>query len=249
MSESLKTALATIILLFLGLFIYGKFGPGLPLSVSSITTAQPAPFTVSADGKVLAKPDVAQVNLGFTTSGSSVSQVQSQANQTINNISAAVKKLGIGESDIQTTNYNLRPDYDYNSKPQRITGYTIDVNIEVKVRDFGKINQVIDAGTTNGANTVGGLQFTVDNPETYRAQARKLAIDNAEKKAAEIAGESGITLGRLINVSEGNTATPQPLYMDKAVGLGGGTAPSVPTQIEPGTSEISVTVTLSYETR
>lgn len=249
MKQTLTTSLVVFLLALLALFVYGKFGPGLPLSVSSITTAQPTPFTVSADGKVTAKPDVAEVNLGFTTTGANVSQVQSQANQTINNISAAVKKLGIGENDIKTTNYNLRPDYDYNSKPQRITGYTIDVNIDVKVRDFAKINQVIDAGTTNGANIVGNLQFTIDDIEKYKSQARKIAIDNARKKASEIAGESGITLGRLINVAEENTNYPRPFLMDSKAGIGGGAAPSVPTQVEPGSSEISVTVTLSYETR
>lgn len=233
---------------FVFLFLFAKFGPAIPFTVSQVTTNKSEPFSVSADGKVFAKPDIAEISLGFTNSASTVSQVQTSANQTVNNISAAVKRLGIADGDIKTTNYNLRPDYDWNAKPQRITGYNIDVNLSVRVRDFAKINQVIDAGTANGANLVGNLNFTFDDVEKFKSQARKLAIDNAKKKASEISGASGISLGRLINVTEGNVYYPQPLMMAKdAVGMAGGGA--APTKVEPGTSEVSVTVTLSYETR
>ncbi len=235
-----------VVFFFVLLFLFAKFGPGIPFSV--VNTNKTDFFSVSADGKVTAVPDIAEVNLGFTTTSPTVSAAQNQANQTINNVSGAVKKLGINEKDIRTTNYNLRPDYDYNAKPQRITGYSIDVNLAVKVRDFAKINQVIDAGTANGANTVGNLNFTFDDPEKYKSQARKIAIDNARKKAGDIANTAGINLGKLVNVSENYADYPRPLMaLDKASGIGGGGA--APTQIEPGSSEVSVTVTLSYETR
>ncbi len=239
--------IVTVIIFFLGLFLFGKFGPGLPLSINSVTTAQPAPFTVSAEGKVTAVPDIAQVSLGFTTTSPTVAEAQNQANQTINNISAAIKKLGINDQDIRTTNYSISPTYDFRSATQKITGYSVNINLEIKVRDFTKINSVIDAGAANGANQVGGLNFTFDNVEKYKSQARKVAIDNAKKKASEIAAQSGISLGRLTNVSETNQAEPRPIMM--GLGAAEKAVPSTPTQVEPGSSEISVTVTLSYETR
>jgi uncharacterized protein len=240
---------ALIFFFFILLFSFAKFGPGIPLSVNQTTTTKPEPFMVSAEGKATGVPDVAEISLGFTTTSPAVATAQNQANQTINGITAAVKKLGIADADIRTTNYNLRPDYDYQAKPQRITGYSIDVNIQVKVRDFAKINQVIDAGTANNANQVGNLNFTFADAEKYQAQARRVAIDNAKKKAADIAAASGLSLGKLINVSENSANFPRPmLALDKtsSAGLGGGIAP---TQIEPGSSEITVSVTLSYETR
>ena len=118
----------------------------------------------------------------------------------------------------------------------------------IKVRDFSKINSVIDTATADGANQIGGLSFTVDNPEKFQAEARKEAIAKAKLKAEDIARESGINLGRIINVSEGYNMAPLPMYAqaEKTVGMGGG---GTPTQVEPGSSEISVTVTLSYETQ
>lgn len=237
----MKNNLVLIFTFFVLLFLFGKFGPGLPLSVNQITTAQPAPFTVTAEGKVTAIPDIAQVSVGFSTTGTNVSTVQNQANLIIKNVTSAVKNTGIDSKDIQTTNYNLSPNYDL----QRINGYSINVNLQIKVRDFSKINQVIDAATANGANQVSGLNFTFDNPEKFQSEARKIAIDNAKKKATEIAGESGITLGRLINVQESSNYNPRPMPMMAAAAE----KMTTPTQIEPGSSEITSSVILSYETR
>lgn len=226
-------AVATLIV---GLFVFANFGPGLPLSV--VTTTKTEMFTVTGEGKATGVPDIAQINLGITVNGASVASVQSQANTTINSISAAVKKLGVEDKDIQTTNYSLRFD--------KI--YMADVNLLVKVRNFDKINQVIDAATAAGANQVGGLSFTLDDAtrEKAESQARAQAIAKAKQKAAQIAAESGLNLGRIINVTEGTNPIMRPMpMMAKAADSG----PSAPTQIEPGSSDISVSVTLSYETR
>lgn len=239
--------LVSVLTLIIGLFIFLKFSPAIPLSIT--TTAKTDFFTVAGEGKVSAVPDIAQVNLGITVTGSSVSQVQFQANSTINAVSSAVKKLGVGDKDIQTTSYNLRPDYDYSNGKQSIKGYVADINLSVKAHQFDKINQIIDVATANGANQVGGLFFTLDDAtrEKLESQARKIAIDKAKQKATQIVAESGISLGRIINVSEGSNPSPRPIYaLEKSLPVAGG---GNPTSIEPGSSEISISVTLSYETR
>lgn len=240
--------LVTIVLFFLGLFLFAKFGPGIPLTVSQITTNKNDLFTVSAEGKATAVPDIAVVSAGFTANGQSVSVVQNQANAVIKKISSDLKTLGVDAKDIQTSNYNIYPNYDYKDGSQKINGYNININMTIKVWDFSKINSVIDTATADGANQIGGLSFTVDNPEKFQAEARKEAIAKAKLKAEDIARESGINLGRIINVSEGYNSAPRPMYAmaDKAVGLGGG---GEATQVDPGSSEIYVTVTLSYETK
>lgn len=237
-----------LILFFIGLFAFAKFGPGIPLTVSQVTTNKNDLFTVSAEGKATAVPDIAVVNAGFTANGPSVAQVQNQANTVIKKITTDLKALGIDSKDIQTSNYNIYPNYDYRESAQKINGYNINVNMTVKVRDFAKINNIIDTAIADGANQIGGLSFTVDNPEKYQSEARKEAISKAKTKAEEIARESGINLGRIINVSEGYNAAPRPMYAMavKAVGMGGGDAP---TEVSPGSSEIIVTVTISYETK
>lgn len=233
--------------LIVGLSIFAKFGPAIPFS--TVTTNKTDLFTVTGEGKATAVPDIAQINLGITVNGVSVAQVQSQANTVINKVSSDIKSLGVGDKDIQTVTYNLRPDYDFVGGRQSIKGYVADISLSVKAREFDKINQIIDAATAAGANMVGGLSFTLDDATRTKAesQARTEAINQAKAKAAEIAKESGLTLGRIINVAENSTNAPRPIYAmaEKAVG-----APSADTtQIQPGTSEISISIALSYETR
>ncbi len=270
------SALIFIIVLLLGLFVYGKFGPGLPLSVNQITTNKNDLFTVTGEGRVTVKPDVAEVNFGVNTTGATVALVQSQSNTAINRVVEAVKKLGIEAADIKTTNYNIYPQYANEGIPTpmllptaeptvaaeekmaiapmppkpgtpRITSYSMNISVIVKVRDLNKVNQVVDTATANGANQVGGINFTVDKPEIYQAEARKKAVENAKAKANDLASVAGIQLGKVVGIYEnpGFYGRNYPLAM-KAEGMGGDMGG---TQIEPGSSEITTQVTLNYETR
>lgn len=246
--QSLKTPLFTVFLIFLGLFIYTKLSGPIPFFVNSISTTKTDEFLVSGEGKATAIPDTANISLGITTTQNSIASVQNQTNSIINKIASDLKKLGINDKDIQTTNYSINPNYNYSEGNQRINGYTVSANIAVKVTPIDKLNQAIDLATKDGANTVGGIQFTLNDEdrEKLEQKARKEAISNAKKKAQMIASVSGITLGRIINVSEAGTSLPRPLPMFEA-SQALKTADS--TQIEPGQSTITSSVTLSYEIR
>ena len=116
-----------------------------------------------------------------------------------------------------------------------------------KIRDFTKIGDVLSQSTTAGANLVGDLQFTIDNPEQFKEQARALAIKQAKTNANNLAKESGIDLGKIINVYEGYNSV-QPVMYDSAKAMGGGVSASAPTPtIQPGQQEIDVTINLTYK--
>ncbi|MCX6722287.1 MAG: SIMPL domain-containing protein [Candidatus Staskawiczbacteria bacterium] len=205
-------------------------------------------ITVSGEGKIYAKPDVAIVNLGVHTQGATVAEVTGSNTKEMNAIISAVKKLKIADKDIQTTNYNLTPLYNYTEKAGSVfQGYTLDQNVQVKVRDFTKIGDVLADATDSGANLVGDLQFTIDNPQQFKDQARAKAIAQAKLNAKNLAKESGLGLGKLINVYEGYSPSPI-MYnaMEKSSGIGGGIA--APT-IQPGQQEIDVTINLTYQVR
>ena len=204
-------------------------------------------ITVSGEGKVYAKPDVAIINLGVKTTASTVAEVTKSNTEKMNAIIEAVKKLNIDEKDIQTTNYNLSPNYNYTEKSGRVfVGYVLDQNIQVKIRDFTKIGDVLSQATAKGANLVGDLQFTIDNPEQFKEEARAKAIAQAKANAENLAKESGISLGKLINVYENNYYMPT---YNTLKGLGGGAMDSVavPTPtVQPGQQEVDVTINLTY---
>ena len=229
-------------------------------------------ITVSGEGKVYAKPDVALVSLGVTTQATTVAEVAKTNTDKMNAVIEAVKALGVDEKDIQTTNYSLTPVYSNNylvptSVPtagsstgysvsngtmirtgSTLTGYKLEQNIQVKVRDFTKISDVLSQSTAKGANTVGDLQFTIDNPQQFKDQARAEAIAQAKTNAQNLAKESGVSLGKIINVYENNYVMPTAYNSMKAMGAGASDSVSTPT-IQPGQQEIDLTINLTYQVR
>ncbi len=229
---------------FILLFTFTKlFGP-IPFAVNSVTTTKSTTFDVTGEGKVTAVPDVAVVTVGIQANGTTVKAAQDQINSTINKVSEAIKKLGVDSKDIKTTNYNVNPSYDFTSG-QKITGFLANTNLQIKVRQLEKANSVIDTATANGVNQVGGINFDIDEKTKLENEARQKAVDQAKKKAQDASKIAGFKLGRIINYSENTGGLPRPIPM-RAMGAVD-KLETQPTQVEPGSQEITILVTLSYE--
>ena len=243
----MKQTISAIVVFFFALFVYTKLAGPIPFSVSQVVTTKTDTFTVTGEGKVSAVPDIAVVNAGVVAQGTSVKQVQQEMNTKINKVTDAVKKLGIDAKDIQTTNYNISPTYDYREGNQKIIGYQANTNVTIKVRAIDRANDVVDAATANGANQVGSINFDVADKTKAENEARVKAVLEAKKKAEVAAKAAGFTLGRVINYSEHvGGGSPVPMYAKAEMA---GMADTAPTQIEPGSSEVTITVSLSYEIR
>lgn len=244
--KSLATFIIPILAFFALLLIYTKtFGP-IPFSVNSVTTAKTDTFNVSGEGVAVAKPDMAILVVGIRAEANTVKAAQDQINSTINKVASAIKKLGVEQKDIQTVNYNINPAYDYTGGSQRITGYSASTNLSIKVRSIDLTSQVIDSAAGNGANQIGGISFDVDDKSKLEDEVRQKAVAAAKKKAESAAKIAGFKLGRMVNYSENFDSSPQPLRM--AIGAPAEGA-NLKTTVEPGSSEIKVIVTLSYEIR
>jgi hypothetical protein len=243
----MKTLLVAIPVFFLSLFLYTKLVGPIPFSVNQVTTTKTDLFSVTGTGKVSATPDIARISVGIEESGSTVKTAQDKMNTVINTVSESIKKLGIDKKDIKTTNYSINPQYDYTNGRQKIVGYNAQTDLQIIVRQLDKVNSVIDSATANGANTVGGISFDVEDKQKAENEARKLAVDEARQKAENAAKTAGFTLGRMVNYQEsfGGGAIPRPYLMAAK----GEADSAVSTQIEPGSQELTITVTLSYELR
>jgi len=206
-------------------------------------------ITVSGEGKVYAQPDIALVSLGVTSQAVTVADATKNNIEKMNAVIAGVKALGVDEKDIQTTNYNLTPVYSsYLRGGSTLNGYKLEQDIQVKIRDFTKISEILSQSTTNGANLVGDLQFTIDNPEQFKEQARQQAIEQAKAKAQSLEKDSGIVLGKIVNIYE-NYAYPMYDSVKTMSALGGGMESAPSPVIQPGQTEISVTINLSYRVK
>jgi len=222
------------------------------LSISQTSTMKQSTFDVSGKAEMVVVPDEAKIAVGISAQELTVAQAQNKVNQTINNITEALKALGIDKKDIKTQNYYINPDYDYQPNAlNKITGYNAHVNIAVTVRDFDKVNQVIDQATAQGANSVGGVSFDLSDAKRKELenQARGEAIKNAQEKGQDLARLAGMRLGKVINVSENppsNNLYFREAALDSAMPLAA--KAGAPTNIEPGSQTYTYTVTVSYET-
>lgn len=243
-------AAGAVVMFFIFLFVFSKWGPAIPFSVLSQPKGEP--MMVTGEGKVTVVPDIARISAGIEEKGTSLKVAQETANKKSQSLVSELKKLGIEEKDIKTSSYNIYPTTDYETDPPRISGYRVSTSYNITVRDVDKANDVLVSVTAAGANLVGGISFDLSEEAEAKAfsDARKDAVQKAKQKAESLSNASGVTLGKIINVSEGITGSPVRYAMPMA---GGGdmaleskmTAPDV----EPGTTEINLAVTLSYEVR
>jgi uncharacterized protein YggE len=234
-----------VVLFFIALFAYTKLAGPIPFTVTSVITTKTDTFSVTGEGKVSVPPDIAVISAGVQAQGNTAKIAQDQLNKNMNAVSAAVKVAGVDSKDIQTSGYNINPTYNYQTGGQRITGYQASSNLTIKVRAIDRANAVIDAATGAGATNVGGITFDVDDKTKAQNEARQKAVADAKSKAENAARIAGFSLGKIINYSEdfGNAVRPIPMLAKADLAGGGG----VPTQVETGTNEITVTVTLSYQ--
>ncbi len=242
---------AGIVLGFGGIVLLSRYAGPLPLSITQTTTNKQSTFDVQGESKILTVPDKAMINMGITVNESTVKAAQDKANGIINSVSDELGKLGVEKADIKTENYTLYPQYDYNAG-QRIVGYNVNAMLSVSMKDFSKLNQAVDSATRVGANQISGISFTLSDEKRKEVedQARQEAIDNAKEKAQKLASQAGMRLGRIINVSEspeGNKGL-YPMAMDASMARTQGGGGGAPTNVEPGSTTFSYTVTLSYET-
>jgi uncharacterized protein YggE len=202
-------------------------------------------ITITGEGKVTAIPDIANVSLGLSTEKKTVAEAQTENSTVFNNLINKLTALGIAKEDIRTANYYINPAYDYPDNKQVLRGYVVSQNADIKIRQTDKVAAVLQLAGELNLNQIGGLTFTIDDPEVYNQQAREKALAQAKDKAEALAKVMGVKLGKIINFSENENYVP-PVYTmyDKAAGIGGGgPAPA----IEAGSQDISIMATITYE--
>ncbi len=248
MTQSIKTAFFFVLFIFLGLFLYTTFAGPIPFFVNSVQTTKSNLFTVQGTGKATGIPTTVKLSFGVTKSAPNAQSAQNQVNQVVAAMIEGLKGLGIAEKDIMTTNYSVSPQYDFTSGKQTINGYMATQNLEIQTKDVDKAQKAADIATQNGANLVGGVTFILDDQtrKELEQKARTQAVQNAKEKAEGLAKTAGITLGRVIDVSE--QSNQPPIFADRAVNALK-VEEQQPTQLTPGESTIEITVSLSYETR
>ncbi len=203
-------------------------------------------IVVSAEGKAVVSPDIAEISFSVLSRGQNPETVSSANNEKMSAVIVNLKSQGIDEKDIKTTSYDLSPNYDYdkNTGKSYIYGYSLSQTTLVKIRDLKKVAAVIGGLTPLGVNQIGTVSFTVDDPEKFLAEARKDAFKKAGVKAAEMVLQNGVRLGRVLSISEYQNV-PIPFMSKPSFAMSAMSAAPAPA-IETGIQEVKVQVSVTY---
>lgn len=205
-------------------------------------------LSVSAEGKTTATPDMAVISLGVMTDGATAQAAVSENATRMNALMAAVRRAGVAERDVQTSNLSVNPQYQYgDNQPPRLTGYQANNQVTVKVRDVSKLGRIMDAAVGAGGNTVNGVNFTFQDVDAQLDRARTDAIAQARHRADLYAHALGMQVARVISVTEGGGYTPpMPLPV---MAMRADVAAAPPTPTAPGELQTTANVSVIFELR
>jgi uncharacterized protein len=229
--------------------------PASAQAVSSgpVVAAGNAVLTISADGRSVRTPDLAVFNAGVTTQAKTAAAALAENAERMNAVIAALKQSGIADRDIQTSNLSVNPVYGQPRADENgnvtgepvITGYQASNQVEVKQRKIGNYGKTIDTLVSAGANQVSGPAFQLDNPDAASDEARIDAMKKARARADLYAKAAGMSVKRILTISESGGYTPQPMVMyARADAM---MAKSAPSPVSAGELQIGANVTVTFE--
>ena len=172
----------------------------------------------------------------------------------MNKVIAALKRAGIADRDIQTSNLSLNPIY----QPQRpmpdgtvepaqpkIIGYQVYNTVNVRQRNLAQFGRVLDTLVAAGANQINGPNFQMDDPDAATDEARTQAMKKARARANLYASAAGLKVLRILAISESGGYVPQPQVMYSRAAIADGMEKSTP--VAAGEVSLISTVTVLFE--
>lgn len=233
-----KTILSLTLLIALAAIISGCTG-GLPTSGNTAVRT----IDVTGVGKVKIEPDLAYVNIGVRSQSPEVTEAFTENSEIAENIIQTLMDMGIEQEDIQTRNFNIFQQQDQRPGQEEPTiNYVVENTVFVTVRDLDSLGEVLSVMVSEGANTIHGVTFDIENREASIEEARQLAIEDAKAQAEAIAETAGVSLGEIftLNISQNGGAVPRVEYAEEAA-AGAGEVP-----ISSGSMTIQVRANLSF---
>lgn len=211
--------------------------------VTAPESEQLGTVTAAGTGTATAAPDQATMSFGVTRQDAEAKAALDDAAKVAEAITAAVKKAGVADEDIQTQGISVYPLSTDTGGKVTITGYQATLTVSVTVKDLDKLGDVITAATSAGADNVGGPSFTIDEDAEYREQAIAAAVEDARRSAEAMATAAGKGVGDVVRISASDVfsapvpyATAEMRSADAAAGV----------PIEPGTLDVNASVTVVF---
>jgi uncharacterized protein YggE len=229
------------------LILAGSAAAASAQTVSNDAAFRATTLNLSAYGETRVAPDLATISLGVQNVAPTAAEAIRQNAAKMTQVIAALRKAGIPEKDIQTSNLSVSPQYVYQENlPPRLTGYQVSNQVTVTSHDMSRVGTLVDATVNAGADTVSGISFGLNDSTAAENDARVKAVQALQAKADLYARATGYHVVRLVSLNEGSSYAapppmpPQPMYMAKA-------ERDVSTPVSAGETRVRVDVSAVYE--
>ena len=223
-----------------------SWGVALIALLAAPAWADPRTISISGHGEVRAAPDMAEVRAGVTITAPTAAQALAANSSRMQNVFSALRKTGVPEKNIQTTNFYISAQYTNgeNNTPRRLNGYQVSNDVTVRLEDVGKVGSALDTLVAAGANQINGISFSIQNPAPALEKARADAVADARTRAETYAKAAGVSLGTILSISEGGGEAPRPVMYRMAAMAA---PPAPPPPISAGEQSVSADVTMVWE--
>jgi hypothetical protein len=211
---------------------------------SSVALPAVPVVTTTGEGSVRKAPDRAWVTIAAESRARTAQEAQRANTDAMSAVTAKIKASGVPAEAIQTTAYNLQPEFDYANGHQTLRGYVAHNQVQVKVDALPKLGEIIEAAVSTGATSVGGVRFDLQDRDSVEREALRRAVVDARARADAVAAGGGMHVDRVLRVEEQREfVTPPPRPMPMFAARSEAAAPPVP--IESGEIEVRAHVTLT----
>ncbi len=157
-------------------------------------------IVTSGTASVDAVPDVATLAIEVNVAAKDAASAKKQADDRVAQYLSFLEQNGVAKKDISSANLRTQPDYDYQNGKSILKGYRAVRTVEVTVRQLDKLNGLLDGALKAGLNEIRSVSLGVAQPEKYKDEARKAAIDDAIHQAQQLASGFKSKLGPVYSV-------------------------------------------------
>jgi hypothetical protein len=187
----------------------------LAATAGAQTAGDPPSVVVSGEGVMKVAPDQAWVRIGTESRSKNSKEAQQRNAEIMTAVQQKLTALGIPKDAVRTVGIDLQAEFDHQNGRQTLRGYVARNTIEVRIDEFAKVGDVLDAAVSSGANNVHDLRFDVKNRDAIERQALERAVTDGMAKANAVAGAAKRAVDRILRIEESFVGLPQP--MERAV--------------------------------
>jgi len=236
-----------VVLLVLLVFLLLAGCESSATEIAPTSTPPPRNIAVTGTGKVYLTPDIATISIGVHNEDESASRAVETNTQQAEAVTDTLLDIGVEEEDIKVSNFNIYPEqqFDESGNPRDVL-YVVDNTVFVTVRELTNLGTIMGSVVEAGANSIFGIQFDVADKRKALSDARKMAVENAQLKAEELALAAGVTLGEIQSINEFG-GVPVPVFEGRGGGGFETTADQMPVNL--GQLSLTVEVTVTYHIR